>query len=98
LGLTVAITGPTGEIGMPLLRRLEQAEAVESVRGMARRPFRPEMYGWEKVAYRRGDVLDLDSLTALFAGADDAVDKHRRLRAGDDAGAKDVWGDVRPRQ
>ena len=73
MGLTVAITGPTGEIGMPLLRRLERTEAVESVRGMARRPFRPEMYGWEKVAYRRGVVLVLDSRTALFAGADVAV-------------------------
>jgi len=73
LGLTVAITGPTGEIGMPLLRRLERVADVESVRGMARRPFRPEMYGWEKVAYRRGDVLDLGSLTALFEWADVAV-------------------------
>ncbi|HYC80183.1 MAG TPA: NAD-dependent epimerase/dehydratase family protein, partial [Solirubrobacterales bacterium] len=73
MGLTVAITGPTGEIGMPLLRRLEEVEAVSSVRGMARRPFRPELYGWQKVAYRRGDVLDRDSLTALFEGADVAV-------------------------
>ena len=66
MGLTVAITGPTGEIGIPLLRRLEQVEAVTSVRGMARRPFRPELAGWHKVAYRRGDVLDRDSVTALF--------------------------------
>lgn len=73
MGLTVAITGPTGEIGLPLLRRLEQVEAVSEVRGMARRPFRPELYGWQKVAYRRGDVLDLASLTALFEGADVVV-------------------------
>jgi UDP-glucose 4-epimerase len=73
LGLTVAITGPTGEIGLPLLRRLERVDAVSSVRGMARRPFRPELEGWQKVAYRRGDVLDRDSLSALFEGADVAV-------------------------
>jgi len=73
LGLTVAITGPTGEIGIPLLRRLEEVEAVSSVRGMARRPFRPELAGWNKVAYRRGDVLDRDSLTSLFEGADVVV-------------------------
>ncbi|HEY1853447.1 MAG TPA: NAD-dependent epimerase/dehydratase family protein [Solirubrobacterales bacterium] len=73
MGLTVAITGPTGEIGLPLLRELEIVEAVESVRGMARRPFRPEREGWEKVSYRRGDVLDRDSLAALFDGADVVV-------------------------
>jgi len=73
LGLTVAITGPTGEIGIPLLRRLEEVEAVSAVRGMARRPFRPELAGWQKVAYRRCDVLDRDSLTSLFEGADVVV-------------------------
>jgi nucleoside-diphosphate-sugar epimerase len=73
LGLTVAITGPTGEIGMALLRELEGVDAVESVRGMARRPFRPELYGWQKVSYQRGDILDRDSLTRLFEGADVVV-------------------------
>lgn len=73
MGLTVAITGPTGEIGMSLLRELERVEAVEGVRGMARRPFRPELEGWQKVTYRRGDVLDRDSLTSLFDGADVVV-------------------------
>ncbi len=73
MGLTVAITGPTGEIGMPLLGALESVDAVESVRGMARRPFRPERQGWNKVAYRRGDVLDRGSLNSLFEGADVVV-------------------------
>ena len=73
MGLTVAITGPTGEIGLPLLRELEGVEAVDSVRGMARRPFRPELEGWQKVTYRRGDVLDRDSLASLFDGADVVV-------------------------
>ncbi|HEU4392923.1 MAG TPA: NAD-dependent epimerase/dehydratase family protein [Solirubrobacterales bacterium] len=71
--LTVAITGPTGEIGLPLLAELERDPAVAAVRGMARRPFDPAAEGWGKVAYRRGDVLDRGSLAALFDGADVAV-------------------------
>jgi nucleoside-diphosphate-sugar epimerase len=71
--LTVAVTGPTGEIGLPLMAELEGDPAVGAVRGMARRPFDPSAEGWEKVAYRRGDVLDRGSLAALFDGADVAV-------------------------
>jgi UDP-glucose 4-epimerase len=71
--LTVAVTGPTGEIGLPLLAELEGDPAVGAVRGMARRPFDPAVEGWEKVAYRRGDILDRGSLAALFDGADVAV-------------------------
>jgi UDP-glucose 4-epimerase len=73
MSLTVAITGPTGEIGLPLLAELEDVAEVGEVRGMARRPFDPSREGWEKVAYRRGDVLDRGSLAALFDGVDVAV-------------------------
>jgi nucleoside-diphosphate-sugar epimerase len=71
--LTVAITGPTGEIDLPLLDELEGRPEVGSVRAMARRPFDPAAEGWEKVSYRRGDILDRGSLAALFDGADVAV-------------------------
>jgi UDP-glucose 4-epimerase len=71
--LTVAVTGPTGEIGLPLLAELQRDPAVAAVRGMARRPFDPGREGWDKVTYRRGDVLDRGSLAALFDGADVAV-------------------------
>jgi UDP-glucose 4-epimerase len=71
--LTVAVTGPTGEIGLPLLAELERDPAVGAVRGMARRRFDPAREGWEKVSYRRGDVLDRASLAALFDGVDVAV-------------------------
>jgi nucleoside-diphosphate-sugar epimerase len=71
--LTVAVTGPTGEIGLPLLAELEGSDAVGEVRGMARRPFSPAREGWAKVSYRRGDILDRDSLALLFDGADVAV-------------------------
>jgi UDP-glucose 4-epimerase len=73
MSLTVAVTGPTGEIGLPLLAELERDPAVGHVRGMARRSFDPASEGWGKVAYRRGDILDRGSLAALFDGVDVAV-------------------------
>jgi nucleoside-diphosphate-sugar epimerase len=73
VALTVAITGPTGEIGLPLLAELERRPEVGEVRGMARRPFDPRREGWRKVVYRRGDILDPASLDDLFAGADVVV-------------------------
>src|SRR4051794_36813192 len=73
MALTVAVTGPTGEIGLPLMAELELDSAVGAVRGMARRPFDPAREGWEKAEYRRGDILDRGALAALFDGADVAV-------------------------
>ena len=71
--LTVAATGPTGEIGKPLMSELERRSEVETVLGMARRPFDPAVEGWGKVFYRQGDILDRGALAALFDGADVAV-------------------------
>jgi nucleoside-diphosphate-sugar epimerase len=72
-GLTVAVTGPTGEIGKPFLAALERVPEVERVIGMARRPFDIAAHGWEKVEYRRGDVLDRDSVDSLVEEADVVV-------------------------
>jgi UDP-glucose 4-epimerase len=69
-GLTVAITGPTGEIGRAVLAALERARDVAHVRGMARRVFDPHAHGWDKVTYQRGDVLDERSVATLVKGAD----------------------------
>lgn len=71
--LKVAVTGPTGEIGKPLMSELERRADVGEVLGMARSSFDPSAEGWEKVAYRRGDILDRGALAALFDGADVAV-------------------------
>jgi nucleoside-diphosphate-sugar epimerase len=71
--LAVAVTGPTGEIGKPLMSELERRAEVGNVLGMARSPFDPAEEGWEKVTYRRGDILDRGALAALFDGADVAV-------------------------
>ena len=72
-GLTVAVTGPTGDIGRAAVRALEQAPEVERIVGMARRPFDPADLDWERAEYRQGDVLDRESVDALVEGADVVV-------------------------
>ena len=71
--LTVAVTGPTGEIGRPFISALERMPEVERVIGMARRPFDIAGQGWEKTEYRRGDVLDREAVEVLVADADVVV-------------------------
>jgi UDP-glucose 4-epimerase len=71
--LTVAITGPTGDIGQALVEGLERSRSVQRVIGMARRPFDPAARGWRKTEYRRGDVLDRSSVDTLVAEADVVV-------------------------
>jgi nucleoside-diphosphate-sugar epimerase len=71
--LTVAVTGPTGEIGKPFLAALEREPEVERVIGMARRPFDFAGRDWEKLEYRRGDILDRESVDALVEEADVVV-------------------------
>ncbi|HEY8301795.1 MAG TPA: NAD-dependent epimerase/dehydratase family protein [Jatrophihabitans sp.] len=73
MGLTVAVTGPTGEIGVSAVRAIERSAAVERVIGMARREFDPAERGWTKTEYRQGDVLDHDAVDALVADADVVV-------------------------
>jgi UDP-glucose 4-epimerase len=68
--MIVAVTGPTGDIGRALLRRLDAHPLVTKVLGMARRPFDPASHGLEKTEYRQGDVLDRDAVQALAAEAD----------------------------
>jgi UDP-glucose 4-epimerase len=70
MGLTVAITGPTGDIGRALLRALDDAPEVDKVIGMARRPFNPAELGLEKTEYRQGDILEPDSIANLVEDAD----------------------------
>jgi nucleoside-diphosphate-sugar epimerase len=72
-GLTVAVTGPTGEIGRAFVSALERSRTVRRIIGMARRPFDPAARGWKKVSYRRGDVLDERAVRSLVKGADVVV-------------------------
>ena len=70
MGLTVAVTGPTGEIGMSAVAALEGLGDVDQIIGMARRPFDPLAHGWTKTRYQQGDILDRDAVDALVADAD----------------------------
>jgi UDP-glucose 4-epimerase len=71
--LTVAVTGPTGDIGRALLRALDADPRVGTVLGMARRQFDPRDMGLKKTKYRQGDVLDRDGVDALVKDADVVV-------------------------
>ncbi len=71
--LTVAVTGPTGDIGRSLLNALERSNEVGKIVAMARRPFDPAEAGLRKTTYRRGDVLDRATLDELVDGADVVV-------------------------
>jgi nucleoside-diphosphate-sugar epimerase len=73
MGLTVAVTGPTGTFGYGLMPLLQADERVARVVGIARRPFDPEQEGWTKLAYRQGDVRDRAALRRAFEGADVVV-------------------------
>ena len=71
--LTVAVTGPTGDIGRSLLRALDRSREVKTVNAMARKPFDPQAAGLRKTSYRQGDVLDRDSVDRLVTDADARV-------------------------
>jgi UDP-glucose 4-epimerase len=70
MALTVAVTGPTGDIGISAVKALEHAPEVERIIGMARRPFDPAAHGWTRTEYLQGDILDRDAVDALVAEAD----------------------------
>jgi UDP-glucose 4-epimerase len=71
--LTVAVTGPTGDIGRSLLRSLERSDEVGRILAMARRPFDPAAHGLTRTEYRQGDVLDRLAIDELVADADVVV-------------------------
>jgi UDP-glucose 4-epimerase len=72
-GLTVAVTGPTGDLGIAIVSALERSRTIGRVVGMARRPFEPASLGWRKTEYRQGDVTDRASVRELVADVDAVV-------------------------
>jgi UDP-glucose 4-epimerase len=72
-GLTVAVTGPTGDLGIGIVDALQRSRAVKRIVGMARRPFDPAERGWKKAEYRQGDVTDKESVRSLVKDADVVV-------------------------
>lgn len=73
MSLRIAVTGPTGEIGMSTISALEKHPDVAQIVGMARRPFDPAEHGWTKTTYRRGDILDRAAVDALVDDVDVVV-------------------------
>ena len=69
----MAVTGPTGDLGVAVVNALERSRSVKRVVGMARRPFDPADQGWKKTEYRQGDVQDDRSVRDLVKGADVVV-------------------------
>jgi UDP-glucose 4-epimerase len=72
-GLNVAVTGPTGDLGIAIVSALERSRSVARIEGMARRAFDPDERGWKKTRYRQGDVTDGESVRDLVNGADVVV-------------------------
>src|SRR5437660_1349217 len=71
--LTVAVTGPTGDIGRSLLRSLERSDQIGRILAMARSPFDPAAHGLRRTEYRQGDVLDRRAIDELVGEADVVV-------------------------
>jgi len=71
--ITVAVTGPTGEIGASAVDALERDPRVGRILGMARRPFDPAERGWLKTEYRQGDILDAAAVQSFVDDADVVV-------------------------
>jgi nucleoside-diphosphate-sugar epimerase len=72
-GLTVAVTGPTGDLGIALVSALDRSRRVKKIVGMARREFDPASQGWKKTEYRQGDIQDKASVRDAVKGADVVV-------------------------
>ena len=94
-GLTVAVTGPTGDLGIALVSRLERSRRVKRIVGMARRPFDPSAQGWKKTEYRQGDVRDAGSVREAVKGANVVVHLAFAVIGGDDSEAINVEGSRR---
>jgi nucleoside-diphosphate-sugar epimerase len=72
-GATIAVTGPSGDVGRALMRALERSRDVAAIRALGRRELDPAAQGWKKTTYLRGDVRDRDAVEQLVAGADAVV-------------------------
>jgi len=72
-GLTVAVTGPTGDLGFAVVSALERSRRVKRIVGLARRSFDPASEGWRKTEYRQGDVRDRQSVRESVRDADVVV-------------------------
>ncbi len=92
----MAVTGPTGDLGLAVVDALERSRSVKRIVGMARRPFDPAEQRWKKTEYREGDVQDDRSVRDLVEGADVVVHlAFAILTAGDSTHDLNVGGSQR---
>ncbi|NGO66871.1 NAD-dependent epimerase/dehydratase family protein [Streptomyces boncukensis] len=69
-GLDVTVIGATGDLGKPLLRRLEADPQVGRIRAVGRSAFDPRAAGLASVEFVRADVVDAASVARAVRGAD----------------------------
>lgn len=69
-GLSVTVIGATGDLGKPLLRRLDAEPAVGRIRAVGRNSFDPAKAGLIKAEFVSADVVDPAAITHAIAGAD----------------------------
>ena len=73
MGLTVAVTGPTGEIGISAVAALEAQPDGRAGHRDGPPAIRPAAHGWTKTEYRQGDILDRAAIDELVRDADVVV-------------------------
>ncbi len=71
--LTVAVTGPTGDLGVALVDALERSRSVKRVVGFSRSGFDAKARGWKKTESVRGDVRQRGDVRSAVNGADAVV-------------------------
>jgi UDP-glucose 4-epimerase len=69
-GLDVTVIGATGDLGKPLLRRLEAEPGIGRIRAVGRGTFVPSDAGLTKTEFVRADVVDAEGIAGAVAGAD----------------------------
>jgi UDP-glucose 4-epimerase len=89
-GVTVAVTGPTGDVGRAFVRALERGRDVARVRALGRRAIDPRAEGWRKTTYLRGDVTDRAAVEELVEGADVVVHLAFAIMGAGGAGGSEV--------
>jgi nucleoside-diphosphate-sugar epimerase len=72
-GIDVTIIGATGDLGVPLLRRLDAEPDIARVRAVGRNTFDPAALGLSKVEFIHGDVRDRAAMDRAVETADVVV-------------------------
>lgn len=69
-GIDVTVIGATGDLGKPLLRRLEAESGISRIRAVGRTTFSPGSTGLTKTEFVQADVVDAAGIAEAMAGSD----------------------------